>query len=485
MKRFFTLVPKCMIVLFLGYLCFLPLVFNIVNLLNNCINIYDFGIYEQAIYEIAGGAGWNPYLTARNVHIFNDHFVPVIFLAVPWAMIFKYNPVSLVVFEWLWFAVTIVMIILISRKRHSFYEICFYIMFFCLSRAILSGLAYPIHPTTWAVLPLFLMVFCLYRDRFCGVFLSCFALMFFKESFAFGVFGLSFFYLLRREYRNFLIILVLSSFFIIFEMKLRELWFGKTVAYGNRFLGVFFADPVGFLAVFDYKSFLKIFVPYLIPMFFIIKNDWNGIKKIVKKPIAGVFFFLIPMLGIHFISNRFYFHHAGKFGIVLSAVCVFSGICSYIPRKKIIYFLMVLFFLLPASSIIKKMSRRVFFPETAKECVISREKRKMTGEIRGYFQKQDLSKIKIWSTGGIIQNVMLPGMRIYHASNYVWQGFYTHLLLEMNHSGDIYPLKEHDVETIRSGCAPYVETEIMNNSQFYLASGVFPDSCIMQSSFWD
>ncbi|MCK5073524.1 MAG: DUF2079 domain-containing protein, partial [Bacteriovoracaceae bacterium] len=176
MKKFFTIAMKCLVVLSLGYLCFLPLVFNIVNLLNNCINIYDFGIYEQAIYEIAGGAGWNPYLTVRNIHIFNEHFDPVIFLAAPWALIFKYNPVCLVVFEWLWFAAIIVMIILISRKKNSFYETCFYIMLFCLSRAIISGLAYPIHPTTWAMLPLFLIILYLYGNGFWGVFLSCFAL---------------------------------------------------------------------------------------------------------------------------------------------------------------------------------------------------------------------------------------------------------------------------------------------------------------------
>ena len=62
-------------ILFSGLIIFV----NIKGILLNCFHATDFGIYQQAIYDIAYNLDPNPFVSVRNIKIFNDHFDPIIF----------------------------------------------------------------------------------------------------------------------------------------------------------------------------------------------------------------------------------------------------------------------------------------------------------------------------------------------------------------------------------------------------------------------
>ena len=49
-----------------------------------CYSNYDFGIYVQALARLSP-SDLNPWLSGRQIHIFNDHFDPVLLLVQPLA----------------------------------------------------------------------------------------------------------------------------------------------------------------------------------------------------------------------------------------------------------------------------------------------------------------------------------------------------------------------------------------------------------------
>ena len=57
---------------------------------------YDLGIYSQALGRLALDPP-NPWLSGRQIHVFNDHFDPILFLVAPFARLFHAVEVGLVV----------------------------------------------------------------------------------------------------------------------------------------------------------------------------------------------------------------------------------------------------------------------------------------------------------------------------------------------------------------------------------------------------
>jgi hypothetical protein len=56
---------------------------------------YDFGIYSQAVARLALDPP-NPWLSGRQLYVFNDHFDPILFLTLPFARVFPAPQVGLI-----------------------------------------------------------------------------------------------------------------------------------------------------------------------------------------------------------------------------------------------------------------------------------------------------------------------------------------------------------------------------------------------------
>ncbi len=122
----------------------LPLLFNIKSMTYNCSHALDFPIYQQGIYDILTLKEWNPYMTIRNLNLFNDHFNPILYLAVLFTAVFGQGFQQLLIFEWLFLLGLIISICYIYRSNIS--KSIPYIFCTLTTALLLVPLRYPIHP---------------------------------------------------------------------------------------------------------------------------------------------------------------------------------------------------------------------------------------------------------------------------------------------------------------------------------------------------
>lgn len=459
-------------------LSLIVLIFNIDKLYHQCLGVIDYSIYQQAISELSLMKAWNPYVMIRDIYIFNEHFDPVIFLAVPFFKLLNFSPYSLVVFEWAWFLIFAVSCLKFSRAENTKQFLLILALLFGL-RPILSGLAFVGHPVTWAIVPLFFLVKGLYEDKYKLVLVSSLCLVFFKETFAFGVFALSFFYLIRRERRTFLFLFLLGLFFILFEMKFRKLLFGNTFSYGNSFLVDILNDPIDqtifLFKNFHYGDFFKVFYPFIIPIVFELRK--TVLSKKLRSPFIGVILFLLPLLVIHFIINRYTFHHASKFSSVLIAVVVFSGFVKEAAKLKKLYPLVLILFLLSGISWHKKIFKLLVLNKSSK-CEPFDERGFHREKLLDKFFSSIDEKDEIFVTGGIGPFVIKPNLKIHHSSFSKMPETLDYILLERGVFSDIYPLSMEKVELIRESCIKHPHEVLYEDKYYFFAKGTFPKGCV-------
>lgn len=464
-----------------------PLLHILIGLNSNCFHLIDYGIYQQAIYEIAAGNSWNPYVTVRDIFIFNEHFDPVIMLAVPFVWLTGYAHWSLGVFEWFWYlGFVIAAWKLFDPKETKDYLILMSFLFF--SRGVLSAVLFSGHPVTWAILPLLVLTYFLKEDHFWGVFITSLLLCFFKETFAFGIVGLSGSYLLRRRWKEFGLIFVLGFFFVIFELKLRAILIGKTIGYGNMFLGQLISSPIGFFIElyksFDFKSLFKLFIPFYLPIFLIVRTHIKKqltIREWLETFEFRVFCFFLPMFLIHVIINRFYFHHASKFSVLLIGLVLFSGFSNHLKKQRPwLISLVVIGALAGGVSMYTKMSKSIFSGKVGSCQVIPRKsalKVKIKELIAGMSNHET-----VYTTGGIGPYILKPNLKLHqHVMNKRLEK-YDYILLEREKSASIWPLNPEHVSLIIERCRPMASEVIMDNELFFFAKGDFHSGCIFDGT---
>ncbi|OIQ18352.1 MAG: hypothetical protein BM556_08820 [Bacteriovorax sp. MedPE-SWde] len=442
------------------------------------MSVVDYTIYQQAIYDLSLFETWNPFNTIRNVFIFNEHFDPVIFLAAPFVRLLSYTPSSLLIFEWLWYLAFALFIFTKQRESIQKHPL-FFVALILFSRSILGGLLYPAHPVTWAILPLAYLVYSLSKDSFKGVLIACISLCFFKETFPFGIFGLSFAFLLRKQYQRFLILFVISTFFIIFELKLRAILIGKTIGYGNQFLGNIISDPIIYgtkiLKEFHYKDFFKVFFAYLIPVFLVARKEIKNLTQLRHHYFTSVLCFLLPLIAIHIIINRYSYHHASKFGAVMIATVAFSNIKNHLTNKKL-KFLCILLLIIGGSSMYTKIFKNFVFNKIT-ACSPSKEMRSTSQLVHNSISELPLNA-KIYTTGGIGAKVLRPNMSLHHHRWSPLEDFYDVIILETSGVSNTWPLDRTKILSIKNKCKEFSDKIYINTEHIFMAKGKFPQSCI-------
>ena len=369
---------------------------------------------------------------------------------------------------------------ILSIQRRESLSIKLYSLFFIFcSRFILTAVSYPIHPVTWAILPLTGMTYFLLHEKYHKAFWCAVILFIFKETFAFGFFGLSFYFLTIKKIRLFSLYFVTSLVMIIFELKFRNMLLGGIISYANSYASQIFNAPLliaeKVLRTFFSGAFWKGFAGYLIPFYYIIK--YYPPKKFPN--IYAPLFYIAPLIGIHLIIERFYFHHASKFGIVLSCICLFSGVLHKItslPWKRQLIIILALF--LPAMSSFKLFFKVPFlyaFEMTEKYSQPVAKSFKKASQLTTHHYKKNQ---KIYSTGGLALRALKPRMKLYHHNSSEKQKTYDFILLERNNYGSPWPLNHHQVEAIIDRCRKYSQAIIHEDKYSFLMRGRFPSECI-------
>jgi len=453
---------------------FIPLLSNIKGILNNCFHAYDLGLYQQAFYNMASG-DLNPYLTIRGLQIFNDHFMPIIFTAIPFVWAFDYHPTSMIFLEWSYYVLFLFTIYFTVRERPK-KEILFALFLAVFSKGILSALEFPIHPGTWSMASWLMLVYYIYKENHKGIFLFAVITCLFRESYPFSFFMLSLYYLYRKNFRLGVGLLSFSILYLAFVMKVRPLILGPVYDYGEWIVKGVVSNPLGFIVKsftqMDWKVPFKVFAPFIIPIVLLVRKnkiDWSN------KFIPCVFL-LIPLFGMHFITGQFHFHYGPPFMAVLIGYLIYDEkFWDLLKNIKLKYFIMFLFLITSSS----RYTKFIKFLATDKnqKCVVNDEKTKSIHLLLEKTREIDTAD-RLISTGGVIQRIMRPGLKVYPPDTMVIvPELVEYLLFEKNSNGDTYPWNKEQVNRAIENCRKLPGEIIVDDQYFFFMKGKFSRKC--------
>lgn len=470
------------------FLASLILISNLVAVFNNCLESYDFGLYQQAIFDIAGFESFNPYLSIRGLKIFNDHFMPAIYFAAPFVWLFNFHPASLILFEFSTVVLAFLFVFKLKPKA-SFLEKLTSVLLILLSKGLLTGLIFPIHPGVWS-LPLWICIgYYLYEEKYKKVLLLSSFLFLFRESFPFTLFGLSLFFLFKKEYRFGVMSFLIMVLQIILIFKVRPLLLGEVYNYGGGFISELLTDPLNYLTEkwmsFNISVPIKIYYPFILPFFLIIKKECLRIKDVLEHPAFGLFLMTCPLIVLHFLANKFHYQYGTVFVAPLLAGIIFSPSFFKTTDDWKVSSLVIVLFISSASSTYTKFFKLGILSQTNK-CKISPARRDATKYLKEEVEKVERGST-IFSTKRIVSSVMKPGLDISvpYSLFVKYKKSYDYLLVEKNYGGDLDSVySKEKFERIINKCNKMVSKKIIHNDHFYFARGLFTKECFSEL-FWE
>jgi hypothetical protein len=269
-----------------------------------CFPNFDLGIYSQAVARLSL-AQPNPWISARQVFIFNDHFDPILWVAHPLARLLPPMWAALVV-EALFVLLTVAPLLWLQAKGLlSRRAIVLLTALLLLSPSVVEALKFPAHPTTWSVLP-WVLTGVAFHLRRPGLLLASLVLLFScKEEFAFGGVMLTLALLLRGERRLAAGVGALSLAWLAGVYGLRPWLLGPTVDYGFRL-------SQGMEGGWPHYLSLRLAPPHLsrmgtLVLLFVPLGLWAWRERV--RPDWAWLLVLLPMLGIRFLAMSWRFHY--------------------------------------------------------------------------------------------------------------------------------------------------------------------------------
>jgi uncharacterized membrane protein len=299
---------------------------------------FDFGIYSQAVARLALDPP-NPWLSGRQIHLFNDHFDPVLFLVAPFARLFPAAQVGLF-FEGLCAVLALLPLAWLAREgKLSLRALWLLGGVLSLHPGVTQGLGFPFHPTVWAMAPMAWLLAALVLERW-GIALAALVLLLAcKEEFPFVGVVLSPLLFLRAPRRMAWTFLSISVLWGLFALVLRPRLLGEVMPYASQpfrgledGLGAFLSTRLSVSALAAMGDLLVSFVPLLVWL------GWSQWRKAVPLPkeTRWLFAALVPMLGIRFLSVAWRDHY----GAVLTAAMVMA--LAGVLRTRVVPWLVVI-----------------------------------------------------------------------------------------------------------------------------------------------
>ena len=464
-----TLKDKALVV-FLGLSLLSPLAGNWISLSNNCENNYDFGIYQQAIYDSFSLGKANPYLSVRDIYALQDHFDPVFLLAGPWAWLFNYSPYSLLVFEWLFLVASLGCLILYSRNKKEALLWCFILLW---SRGIMTAMNYPIHPTTWSMLPITLLCISLHEGREKLFWASFLSLLFFKEIFPLATLSLGLAFLMAKEWKKGGIVFLISLVFCLFNFQWRGILLeGETYGYGTRILGPYLIDFMGTVKKevmnFNIKAFIYSFLPSLIVLSF------ASFKRALGRSDLFILAFYLPLFAIHMIHGHFDF----QYGVVLSLppLLILWKKRELLSNKK--FKIVLSLALVLTSARFHETNIRHILGKNDK-CEISPSHRESIRKVRRLIFNYP-PETTILATGGSIPSILRPRAKIYHAKRVRSKNPPQYDLVLIGNEGDFWPMTEKEILQAHEVCQGEDSANILFEDRYHLLlKGPVSEECLV------
>ena len=464
------------------------LLFNLYRMSIGCIKPIDFAIYQEALYKLAAFESWNPYIFVRDSHIFNDHVDPILFFQIPFIWLTGFSPYGLLFIEWLWVIATLPLCFFLIKKSGStnaFYKSLFFVFLISFSKAVLTALQYPVHPTTWLILPTILLFYFLKREQWRLAALMVLFTTLFRESIVFSHIGLGLGLIFtsnkslkKRNLGFFIFILGVGLYFLIF--KLRPLLIGETYRHGEDLLKNLLLHPWSTLynaaKVFEYKALFKVYAPFLIPL-------WFALKFIPRKSrltdLIPLLSFLAPMLLVHFLSNKIGYHYGTQMVGPVIGYLIGSRFFDTLFENKKIFIFQILLMVGNGISHYSKHTRYYFFQKDSR-CYTGRDKLPYLREFEKSFHSVD-PNASFLSTGGVFPRLMNTKSRFFYLKGFsAVQPSYDYIILERYAAGDVYPAYPKSIqyiETLLTKCERQAKKVLVKNKFYFFAKGPFTHNC--------
>ena len=297
-----------------------------------CFHNYDLGIYSQALALLSPG-NLNPWISGRQLHIFNDHFDPIILLAAPWTRLLPAWQVALLV-ESVLVALSVVPVWWLWRRgRLSASAAGLLSALVLLGPTTLSALRFPVHPTTWAMLPITWLVAALLERRTVLMLVALNLLFACKEEFPFVGLVLGVALLYRREWRPMAWVLALSVAWLALDFAVRPALLGPTEAYGPGLFAGVASHPWTYLVE---RLFAKGAASRIGSILVVIAPLALFAWRTRRQPDWLVVSLLLPMLAIRFLGMAWRFHYGAPVGAV--AIMAFVPVLgtARVPRWLVV-----------------------------------------------------------------------------------------------------------------------------------------------------
>ncbi|MBF0312626.1 MAG: DUF2079 domain-containing protein [Oligoflexia bacterium] len=475
-------------------------IFPLIILLSNlkrfyysCINANDFSIYQQAFYEIAAGVSWNPYISIRNLHILSDHIDPAIYLAALFVKIFGFNGYAIITFEWLWYVGVFAAIFFLGR------EFLFSALLIVFSRALLDGLEFPIHPTTWSMLPSLLLFYFIAQkkeaENLWWILACAFSLCLFREIYPFMMIALGCFYCFKKAWKHTVGLWLIGLGFSFLYFVVRPKVLGPTIQYGQGVVHTLLSEHIFYFwrALTTANIPLKNFVPLLFPLALILywertkeRQSW---RTLLHHPITAALFFISPMLLLHILANYFVHHHTIPMVVPFLSIIIFSPLPLQLrahKRATILISIILFTFIFTSSSRYTKMVK--VLASNVSQCEMSKEKKENLRAFQLFLKE----KTQLYqgtenaiTTSGVVPPLLAPRMQLYQITDVtkILPAF-DYLIMEKKAAGDIYPLTWQEHQVIEEHCKKQASALLFENRHYLLLKGPITDACLGIRKRW-
>ncbi len=312
---------------------------------------YDLGIYSQALARLAVDPP-NPWLSGRQIHLFNDHFDPVLFLVAPFTRIFPAVQVGLFVEGLCALLALWPLAWLAHGGKLSLRALWMFGGVLTLHPGVTQGLGFPFHPTVWAMAPMAWLLAALLLERWRIALVALVLLLACKEEFPFVGLALSPLVFVRAPRRMAWAFGSISAAWGLFALVLRPRLLGEVMPYASLpfrgledGLGAFLSTRLSRPALAAMGDLIVSFVPLLLWV------GWERWKKRAPLPM-WLFAAVVPMLGIRFLSVAWRDHYAAV--VVAAAVLAFAAIVQTRVVPWVVVIATLLLVLINGESLIKR-----------------------------------------------------------------------------------------------------------------------------------
>ena len=292
--------------------------------LHGCFSHYDLGIYTQALARLSLDDP-NPWLSARQIRIFNDHFDPILWLARPLVEVMSPMWAALVAEALIVLLSAVPLLWLHVRGHLDRVSTALLCMLLLLSPSTVDAVMFPIHPTTWSMLPFMLLGLAFHFRKNALLVASLVLLFACKEEFPYVGIMLAVALWLRGDRRLAVGVAVLAVVWLAFVIGVRPR-FGPVVDYGERLkrglqagFGPFLAERFSPRQLSRVGTLLLLFLPFGI---------WAWRERL--KPDWKWLLVLLPMLGIRFLGMAW--RH--QYGAPVIAALVVAMVPLLLARRR-------------------------------------------------------------------------------------------------------------------------------------------------------